>query len=188
MLNSLRQTVATPRKWPGRCSPSRTAGELLDVDPGLEAGRVDLLRGGREEDVDARLLGQRRVALLVARVGSEVGRVVELGRVDEDAGDDGVALLPRRARRARDGRRAARPWSGRVRPSRAAARARPGARRSARIVLTANAFVVSARVTYMRLELAAARRGSPRRARRRSPSRRARSAPSARSRSRSCGA
>ncbi len=43
------------------------AAELLDLDPGLEARRVDLLGGGGEEDVDAFLLGEARVALLVAR-------------------------------------------------------------------------------------------------------------------------
>ncbi len=66
--------------------------ELGDVDPGLEAGRVHLLRGGREDDVDARLLGELEVARLVSRVAAEINGSRELGRVHEEAHDDGVAL------------------------------------------------------------------------------------------------
>ena len=46
--------------------------QLLDVDPGLEAGRIELVVVRREEDVDAGVLGDARVALLVARVLGEV--------------------------------------------------------------------------------------------------------------------
>ena len=57
--------------------------------------RVDLGGRRREQDVGAGVRGQAGVALLVARVGAEVGGVLELGRVDEQRHDDDVA---RRAR------------------------------------------------------------------------------------------
>ncbi len=66
--------------------------ELADVDPGSESLRVHLLGRGREEDVDARLLGELRVARFVPRVPVEVLAGPELGRVDEQAGDDDVVL------------------------------------------------------------------------------------------------
>ena len=69
--------------------------QLLDLDPGLEAGRVDLVRLRREEDVDSRVGRDRRVALLVAGIRVEVCILVELGRVDEQAQDDQVALRAR---------------------------------------------------------------------------------------------
>src|SRR5439155_24784125 len=68
------------------------AAELLDLDPGLEAGRVDLLERRREEDVHARVLRELRVALLVARVAREVLACAELGRIDEQADDDLLVL------------------------------------------------------------------------------------------------
>jgi hypothetical protein len=58
-------------------------GEAGDGDGGAEARRIDLLGRGREEDVGAEGLGDVRVALLVAGVGLEVARVVELRGVDE---------------------------------------------------------------------------------------------------------
>ena len=72
------------------------AGELLDIDPGLEAGRVELGRVWSEEDVDAGFLGDLRIAFLVARVGREVLVGAELRRVDEEAGDDKVVFGPGR--------------------------------------------------------------------------------------------
>ena len=45
-----------------------------------------------EEEVDAGRLGERGVGLLVARVAVEVLPSAELGRVDEDRGDDEVVL------------------------------------------------------------------------------------------------
>jgi hypothetical protein len=68
------------------------AAELLDVDPGLEARRVDLLERRHVEDVHACVLGQRCVALLAARVSVEVFALRELRRVDEQAHDDDVVL------------------------------------------------------------------------------------------------
>ena len=71
------------------------AAELSDVDPGSVAVRVHLLGRGREEDVDAGLLGELRIALLVARIAVEVLAGRELGRVHEEARDDDVILCPR---------------------------------------------------------------------------------------------
>jgi len=68
------------------------AAELLDLDPGLEAWRVDLLERRREENVYAGLLREPRVALLVARVALEVLAFGELGRIDEQADDDLLVL------------------------------------------------------------------------------------------------
>src|SRR5581483_6406047 len=64
----------------------------LHVDPGLVPLRVELAGGGREQHVDALLRRDRDVGRLVARVAAEVGLVVELRRVDEEAGDHRVAL------------------------------------------------------------------------------------------------
>ena len=46
----------------------------------------------REDDVDALLFRDREVAGLVARVGREIGRLVELGRVDEEGHDNAVVF------------------------------------------------------------------------------------------------
>src|SRR5207245_9888007 len=59
--------------------------EFLDLDPRLVAGRVDLVGGRDEQEVDAGVLGEAAVALLVARIRVEVGRLGELRRVDEQA-------------------------------------------------------------------------------------------------------
>ena len=64
--------------------------ELLDLDPGLEAGGYTSAALGSEEDVDAGLAGDVRVARLVARVAVEVAAALELGRVDEERRDDDV--------------------------------------------------------------------------------------------------
>src|SRR6185312_16338850 len=69
--------------------------EPLDVDPGLEARRVDLLRGRDEEYVDAGLLRELGVACLVSRVAREVLPLGELGRVDEQACDDELVFFAR---------------------------------------------------------------------------------------------
>ena len=67
--------------------------ELLDLDPGLVARRVELVGGGGEEHVDSCLLGERSIAGLVSRVAREVLAPRELGRVDEDAHDDRLAFV-----------------------------------------------------------------------------------------------
>ena len=70
-------------------------GHAADRHGGREARRVDLLGCGREQVVDPELGGELGVALGVTRVRGQVGRVVELGRVDEQRDDDDVALLAR---------------------------------------------------------------------------------------------
>jgi len=45
--------------------------------------------------VDAGVAADREVGLLRARVGGEVARVVELGRIHEDRDPDAVGALPR---------------------------------------------------------------------------------------------
>ena len=95
-MKSLATTVVTPRKWPGprrAGSPSRTSVRPSTSTAVAKPSRVDLLDRGRVDEVDAGLGGEPRVALLVARVAVEVLAVAELGRVDEEAHDDDVALL-----------------------------------------------------------------------------------------------
>ncbi len=58
-----------------------------DRDDRVEARRVDLLDRRGEDEVDALRLADGEVARLVARVLREVGRDVELARVDEDRHD-----------------------------------------------------------------------------------------------------
>src|SRR5689334_12064295 len=67
--------------------------ELLGLYPGLEARRIQLLGGRDEEDVDAGFFREGGVAFLVARVRSEIFARPELGRVDEQAGDDDLVFL-----------------------------------------------------------------------------------------------
>ena len=62
-------------------------GDGPDRDDRVEAGRVDLRRVGREDDVDALRLADGEVARLVARVLRVVVGDVELARVDEDRHD-----------------------------------------------------------------------------------------------------
>ena len=59
-LKSFRQTVATPRKWPGRCSPSSMAPSCSTSTQVWKPGGYisSAVRG--EEHVDARLLGELR--------------------------------------------------------------------------------------------------------------------------------
>ncbi len=45
---------------------------LADVDPGREAGGIQLVDGRREHHVDAFRVGDREIALLVARIHGEV--------------------------------------------------------------------------------------------------------------------
>src|SRR4029078_11008797 len=56
-------------------------------DERVEARRVDLVDRRREDEVEALVLADREVAGLVAGVLLEVGRLVELARVDEDRRD-----------------------------------------------------------------------------------------------------
>ncbi len=65
------------------------------VDPGVEAGWVELLGDRGEQQVDAGLLRHRQVGGLVARVAGEVVGGVELGRVDEEGHHHHVAGVAR---------------------------------------------------------------------------------------------
>ena len=68
-------------------------GEAADRDRGVEAGRIDLLDRGSEQDVHPELGGERGVALLVPGVGAEVLSRPELRRVHEERDDHGGAVL-----------------------------------------------------------------------------------------------
>ena len=93
------EELAADRRHPTEVAGPRraleAARELLDVDPGLVARRVELLDGGREEDVGPRLRGDARVSVLVTRIGGEVVARVELRGVDEQAHDEEVVLVAR---------------------------------------------------------------------------------------------
>ena len=89
---NLRTTVATPRKCPGRCFPSRhaaTAGGLIVVE---KAVWIDFLRGGREDQVYAKLLEAFAIRSCIARVPLKIVVCVELFGVDEDCGNYVVTL------------------------------------------------------------------------------------------------
>src|SRR5262249_15231988 len=60
---------------------------------GLEAVRIDRLYLGREDEIASGGLELLRVALEVARIATVVLIRTELRRVDEDRGDDEVAVL-----------------------------------------------------------------------------------------------
>ena len=77
--------------------------------------RVDLVGGGANSTSTPSARGERGVARLVARVGREVGGLVELRGVDEQRDDDLVALLARPRASAPGGRRGRRPSSARAR-------------------------------------------------------------------------
>ena len=66
--------------------------DALRLDPGREAGRVQLGVSRREQEVDAGRLRDRGVVLEVARVRREILGVAELGGVDEEARDEHVRL------------------------------------------------------------------------------------------------
>jgi hypothetical protein len=97
--DDVEQLQADGRHAPEMAGPRRPlqrSAELLDLDPGLEAVRVELLGGGCEEQVDPVLGGDRRVPRLVPWIPREVLAGAELRRVDERGGDDDVVLLPGR--------------------------------------------------------------------------------------------
>ena len=94
IVKSLRTIVATPRKCPGRCTPSRIEPSSRHLDPRLEPGRVHLVGGRREDEVYAGLARELEIVSLVVRVALEVGSLRELGRVDEERHHHRVALRP----------------------------------------------------------------------------------------------
>src|SRR5437588_238198 len=103
-VEELATDCCNPAEVPRPGGALEAARELLDVDPGLVARRVELLDRGREEDVGAGLSGDARVPLLVPWVRSEVVAGVELGGVDEQAHDEEVVLVPRGAKQREVGR------------------------------------------------------------------------------------
>ena len=91
MLNSFEQTVATPRKCPGR----KCAFEILR--PGRRPAPTSRTRRDTAPRRPARTESRRPprpparcVLRLVPRVAGEIGRIAELARVDEDARDHDV--------------------------------------------------------------------------------------------------
>ncbi len=93
--------MATPRKWPGRATPSSPSAAPVGSTQVAKFVGVHLGGGRREHDVDAVLGGERCVAIEVARVCDEVGRLGELRRVDEHARDQHVAVGSRRVEERR---------------------------------------------------------------------------------------
>ena len=93
MWNSFATTVSTPRNaGPHRALPALrpSAGH----DPDLRPGRIHRLHRRHEERVHPARLGQRPVAIEVARVAAEVFVGPELQRIDEDAHHDHVGPAP----------------------------------------------------------------------------------------------
>ena len=72
--------------------PLEDLAELADLHRRLKSRRIDLLRAGREEQVDAGLLGEVHVPLEIARIALQVFSGPELRGVDEEACDRHVAL------------------------------------------------------------------------------------------------
>ena len=68
-------------------------GEVVDGDRCGMAVGVDLCHGGHEEEVDAMGAALGCVAVGVAGVDLKVFVGSELGRVDEDGGDDEVVVV-----------------------------------------------------------------------------------------------
>ncbi len=69
----------------GAARAAERLGERARLDPGLEAGRIELLGRARGEDeARAGLLALLEIAVEVARVAGEILAGPELGRVDED--------------------------------------------------------------------------------------------------------
>ena len=95
--------VEQPRHYCGHAAEmarSRRALQSLAERTGVfrlpEAGdRFHLLHARDEDEVDADLLGDAEIPLLVARVGGEVLRVLELERVHEDRSDHEPPFLAR---------------------------------------------------------------------------------------------
>ena len=93
MANSLRTTVATPRKWPGRLAPSR-----MSERPGTSTKVAGALPGyivcgvGREDDVGAGPGADFVVGFGGPGIAGEILVRAELGRVDEDRDDDEPGL------------------------------------------------------------------------------------------------
>ena len=70
-------------------------GEASDRHSGGKAAGVDLIDRGREQMIDADLGREVRVALSVAGVDGQIGRIVERGGVHEQRHHDHVAPFAR---------------------------------------------------------------------------------------------
>ena len=101
MVNSFRQTVATPRKWPGRRVRPRPP-VSPGVDPGREAGRIHLVDASARTR-RRRLRPRRARGRAPRRADTRRGRrLVELRRVDEQRHDDDVPFSGARRAEERD--------------------------------------------------------------------------------------
>ena len=128
MFSSFSTTVATPRKWPGRRSPSSGAGHGARRPPrSWRPAGTSPPAVGHEQEVAAGVAQQARGrARGRAGSGARSSLRAELGGVHEEAGRHVRVLARGRARPARRGPRAGSPWSARGPRSPASADA-PGA-------------------------------------------------------------
>ena len=83
MLNSLSTTVATPRKWPGRDGAAQDILQLLDLDVGAVARRINALGLWMKNHID--FFGSTQLDIMGegTRIALEILMRPELGRVDE---------------------------------------------------------------------------------------------------------
>ena len=101
IVKSLRQTVATPRKWPGRCSSSSIAPRsATSTHVWYPGGYISSAEGAKTTSTPAAPRSPG-VARLVSGVPVQVGGLAELGGIDEEAHHDRVARSRAAARRAR---------------------------------------------------------------------------------------
>ena len=77
--------------------PFETVRRARDVDPGGKTLRIHLLDGRHKEEVDTFISRHPGIACFIARIGHEIGRVIELCRVDKNARYGDAALAPRGA-------------------------------------------------------------------------------------------
>ena len=99
MLKSLRHDGRDAAEVAGAKASFEDRTELRHVDPGLEAGRVHLVGGRREDEVDTCRLGLREITAPRSRgYRARSPSLAELSRVHEEAHDDG--LVRARVRRA----------------------------------------------------------------------------------------
>ena len=74
----------------GRSFPAR--GQGADLDRGRRPRRIDLLEPWGEDEIGAGLGGEPDIVIQVTWVTREIGRVLKLGGIDEDA-DHGSLVL-----------------------------------------------------------------------------------------------
>ena len=81
----------------GAVRAAQPLAQPADPHQGREARRIDLGGGRHKRQIDPRRPQQIEVGRLGPRIGAEILVGGELLRIDEDGGDDPVALGPRRA-------------------------------------------------------------------------------------------